>query len=273
MNLEVLDTFLAVVRLGNLNAAAGELKVSQSTVTARLNSLEAELGVTLLVRSRTGTQLTKEGYRFLEQAELVSNTWAAAKAQFTLPTGLTSLFSLACDPTLWRPHGAELVERIRIEHPEIAVEVWSAGPSEAQRWLESGLSDAAVLRRPLAGRGLNHRVLASDELVQYASVDRRAVRWDPDYVYVDYGPDFRAAHAEAFGAVETPSIAFSHPEWALRFLLGNGGSGYLPADLAREHVDAGQLFAVRGSPTFAAGVHLSWRDGAAPVASRLVAGA
>ena len=63
MNIVVLKTFLAVVQTGNLNKAAELINVTQSTVTARLDALDSELGQALLVRSRKGTQLTKAGFQ------------------------------------------------------------------------------------------------------------------------------------------------------------------------------------------------------------------
>ena len=48
--------FLAIARLGNLSAAARELRVAQSTVGRRLASLESSLGVRLLNR------LVKDNY-------------------------------------------------------------------------------------------------------------------------------------------------------------------------------------------------------------------
>ena len=71
MNIATIETFLAVHRLGNLNRAAEELNVTQSAVTARLDALEASLGARLLNRSRKGATLTKAGYSFLEQADII----------------------------------------------------------------------------------------------------------------------------------------------------------------------------------------------------------
>ncbi|MFZ1727537.1 MAG: LysR family transcriptional regulator [Albidovulum sp.] len=44
MNIAAIQTFLSVVRTKNLNAAAAELNVTQSAVTARLDALEQALG-------------------------------------------------------------------------------------------------------------------------------------------------------------------------------------------------------------------------------------
>ena len=101
MNIAAIQTFLAVVRCRNLNRAAEQLNVTQSAVTARLDTLEQALGAQLLVRSRKGATLTKAGFAFLEQAEVITRTWDNARARANLPRGVTRLFSFVCDPGLW----------------------------------------------------------------------------------------------------------------------------------------------------------------------------
>ena len=52
MNFDEIKTFIAVSELGNISKASDHLFVSQSTVSARLQSLEKDLGVKLLQRSK-----------------------------------------------------------------------------------------------------------------------------------------------------------------------------------------------------------------------------
>ena len=52
MNFDEIKTFIAVSELGNISNASDHLFVSQSTVSARLQSLEKDLGVKLLQRSK-----------------------------------------------------------------------------------------------------------------------------------------------------------------------------------------------------------------------------
>ena len=54
MNLVALQTFLAIVRTGSLVRASAAMNVTQSTVTSRLQTLEAELGQTLVLRQKMG---------------------------------------------------------------------------------------------------------------------------------------------------------------------------------------------------------------------------
>lgn len=67
MNLDNIQTFLYVARLHSLSEAASALYISQPTVTARIQQLEAELGVTLLLRQKgvRSIELTPQGAAFL----------------------------------------------------------------------------------------------------------------------------------------------------------------------------------------------------------------
>jgi len=76
--LPALRAFEAVARLGSVRAAAEELHVTPGAVSQQVKALEAELGVTLIRRTGTGTALTQigavavddlsQGFRLLAQA-------------------------------------------------------------------------------------------------------------------------------------------------------------------------------------------------------------
>ncbi|MEX2047143.1 MAG: LysR family transcriptional regulator [Chloroflexota bacterium] len=64
-----LESFVEVARTGSVSRAAEALFVTQPAVTARLKSLESELGVELFVRSARGMTLTDAGRAFLPYAQ------------------------------------------------------------------------------------------------------------------------------------------------------------------------------------------------------------
>ena len=259
MNIAAIETFLSVVRTRNLNAAAEQLHVTQSAVTARLDALEQTLGQKLLVRSRKGATMTKAGFAFLERAEVIATTWQNARAKASLPAGLTNLFSFACAPGLWNPLGENWIATQRERHGDVAFEVWSADLASARTWLQSGLCDAALLAEPVSAPEILNREFMVETLVQVSTEPRQAVAWDPNYIYVDYGPDVRRQHAEAWPGDETARMAFSEPDWAMKHLLQQGGSAYLPQELAAPAVADGSLHPVEGAKPFQRVTYLSWR--------------
>lgn len=261
MNIAFIETFLAVVETGNLNRASERLHVTESTVTARLDGLETQLGQQLLVRSRRGAQMTKAGYKFLVKAERILHAWKQAQTELSLPKGFQGLFSFGCGLDLWTGLGKTwILEAMRVA-PELAFETWAGDDGQLRRWLQSGLVDAVLMIEPVGGTGIKSRAFAEDRIVQVSTTPRRAVEWAPDYIYVEYGPDVRRQHDATWTADRTAYMTISGGEWALDFLLARGGSAYLPWRMVESLVGDSILHCVEGAPEFIRRTHLSYRDG------------
>ena len=74
MRIEQLQDIVEVDRTHSLTKAAENLYVTQPSLTIAINTLEAELGVQLFVRSKYGTMTTDEGRRVVTLAKAVSYT-------------------------------------------------------------------------------------------------------------------------------------------------------------------------------------------------------
>jgi LysR family transcriptional regulator, cell division regulator len=82
-----LRVFAAVARLGSMRGAADDLNTVQSNVTARIRSLEVEIGVPLFERHSRGVTLTAAGQRLLPFVAKVSTLLREA-AQATRDDGV-----------------------------------------------------------------------------------------------------------------------------------------------------------------------------------------
>lgn len=69
MNLEQIESFIYVALTGNFSKAGEILYISQPSVSARIKSLENEIGFTLFNRTGKNIVLTKEGETFLPYAK------------------------------------------------------------------------------------------------------------------------------------------------------------------------------------------------------------
>lgn len=62
MTYEHIETFLSIVTCGNITSAAKKLYVSQSTVSSRIQQLEEELGIPLILRQKGHRNITLTNY-------------------------------------------------------------------------------------------------------------------------------------------------------------------------------------------------------------------
>ena len=71
MELRHLETLIAIDEEGTFTAAADALRTVQSNVSEQVRQLEAELGVTLLARGRSGATPTESGQVVLNHARRI----------------------------------------------------------------------------------------------------------------------------------------------------------------------------------------------------------
>ena len=256
MNIVGLQTFVSIVETGSLVRASEQLNVTQSTVTARLRTLEQELGATLLHRHKSGITLTASGTKLLGYAEIMIGLWRQARQESAPPAGTGSVCNFGCDPDLWPDLGKRVFDEVNAGNPRMALSVWSGDQAELYRMLSAGLLDMALTYRLAAPGDQTVYRLPPDDLVLYATEPDRPIRFDPGYVYVDLGAEFRTQHALAFSDAGTARVSFGSAIWALKYLLEQCGAAYLPKRLALPHVQAGQLHAMHGAPAFQRNIFL-----------------
>ncbi|MGO1120075.1 LysR family transcriptional regulator [Rhodovibrionaceae bacterium A322] len=254
MNLAVLTTFLAVIETGSLIRAAEKLNVTQSTVTARINNLEQDLGQVLFHRRRSGTELTSSGFKFQRYAQVMTEVWRQARLETSLPPQAESLINIGCHMDLWPDLGRDLVHGLRQQHPNVALSAWQGEQGDLNRWLGTGLVDAALCYTPTIAENQTVTVLQVDQMV-LVTTHQEGGNPDQllsagDYIYVDGGEDFRRRHALAYPLMDTPAVTIGSAVWALDNLLQLGGTAYLPRRIVQAALATGRLREVAEATTF-----------------------
>ncbi|MEJ0068726.1 MAG: LysR substrate-binding domain-containing protein [Pseudomonadota bacterium] len=129
----------------NLSRVAEALNTSQPGVSRQVQLLEAELGVTLLVRRRNrilrlspaGQEILTAAERLLTEAENIGSIARESNRQGGQLTIATS--HLHARYTLLEP-----IEAFVAKHPEIGLHMMQADPDEILRLVESGEADLGV---------------------------------------------------------------------------------------------------------------------------------
>ena len=114
--------FEAVSRHLNFRAAAEELSITQSAVSRQIQSLEEDMGATLLLRGTRKVELTAEGATFLRALEPSLARIDASVQQIRQSRGrrVVSVSTFASFASMWLIPQMEAFQR---EHPEMDIRV------------------------------------------------------------------------------------------------------------------------------------------------------
>ena len=124
MESKKLEALLMAVDLGSFTKAAEVMGYTQSGLTHMMNSLEREVGFTLLERGRGGVRLTKDGERvapaireFLQANARLDSTIAQVASSRSEIIRISAYASMA---THWLPG---IIRRFREERPDVDVDI------------------------------------------------------------------------------------------------------------------------------------------------------
>lgn len=256
MDVALARTFLEVVATGSFVAAAEALNVTQSTVSARIKSLEDQLGRRLFERSKAGAALTPAGEQFQRHASAMMRVWEQARLEVSLPEGYRAALTVGAHLSLWDGYLMAWLAGMRKRAPDIALRTQHGDSRALMQRLTEGTLDLGVMYRPESRPGLTVEQLFEDELVLVSTRRDTGSGLAADhiadgYVYVDWGPEFAADHAASFPQLSTPALYMELGSLSLAYLLANGGSGYFPRAVVEPHIAQGRLFRVRRAPVFA----------------------
>jgi len=272
MDVTLARTFLEIAATGGFAAAAERLNLSQTAVSARIRTLEEQLGRRLFVRNRAGARLTEAGRLFHPHAIALVQGWERARREVGLPPGRADRVAIGGQFSLWNPLMADLLSWLRRECPDLAVRMDVDAPDRLLDGVQDGTLDLAVLYSPPARPGLVLELVAEEKLILVTTAaDGRLLAGD--YVYVDWGSPFTESHEAAFPQLATAAVSVSLGPLALAHMLTAGGSGYYRSAIARPYLESGELRPVEGAPEFAYSIYVAYSSkGAGPTIDRVRAG-
>jgi len=260
MNIDLARTFLEIAESGNFNKAAERLNVTQSTVSMRIKALEDELGRPLFARSKSGTELTAAGTQFRRYAATMVRVWEQARQELALPPGFRSVLTVGGQFSLWDRMLLRWVPWMRAAMPDTALRVEVGLSDGLMRQLTEGLIDIGVMYSPLSRPGLVTEKLLEERLVLVSTTPREMGQWDEHYIFVDWGPEYRAVHSQTFPDLSTPAISVGLGALGLQHMLANGGFGYFPMRVVRPYLADGRLHAVTDAPDFRRPAYMVYRN-------------
>lgn len=255
MDITLAKTFLEVAAAGSLVRAAQRLHVTQAAVSARLQTLESQLDQQLFIRNKAGARMTSAGRAFLPYATQLTQVWERAKLQVKAHAGQDAVLSIGGEFSLWSAMLLDWLVALRSSRPTVALRAHVDTVERLLDQVQHGTLDVAVVYSPHRRPGVEIAPLLEEELIAVSTTSSCEELNAANYVYVDWGPDFRAAHDRAFPQLADASTFVALGPLALRYILAIGGTGYFRTRAAEPHLRSGALHRVPGAPTFSYSVH------------------
>ena len=249
MDIELARTFIEIVSTGSFIRASERLNVAQTTVSARIRSLEQQLGRALFIRHKGGASLTPAGEQFMRHAPMFVQLWQRTLQQVAVPRGRRAVLTVGSEVSLWQPLLLNWVLWMRRSLRDIALRVHVDVPQDLINQVASGMVDVAIMYAPQHRPGLKIDLLTEEKLVLVTTDPESRPLGGADYVYMDWGPDFALHHDINFPDV-APDLSFDLGPLALSYLLSAGGSGYVRMSAVQPHLADGRLHLVPEMPQF-----------------------
>lgn len=193
MDLDAVQTFVAVAEGGQFQAAADELGVTQQAVSKRVATLERELGVRLFTRTARGVRPTIDGQALLPHARELLR--AAERARAAVTPGRRAL---RIDVIARRIAPSGLLHAFYQQNPGIELDVVTLGYAET----ESALAEVAAGTIDATFRSLRDTALEVPSGL-------RAARVIDDRHELLVGPQHPLANAKSV----SPAELADHPIW------------------------------------------------------------
>ncbi|MCP5073583.1 MAG: LysR family transcriptional regulator [Rhodobacteraceae bacterium] len=261
MHIVNLRTFITVSRTGGFNSAAERLNITQAAVSARIKSLEEQLGQRLFDRGRNGAVLTAAGQLLLPHAESITRTWDHATSMMGVPASRPVLMRIGAQFSTWAQLLLDWGAWIADALPETKLDLNFDFNTDMLKFVQDGRLDMAITHAAASAKGLHSLPLPDEAMVLVARhpaslSDERM----PAYVWLDWGPQFDSQITRIASHLPGSKISIGNGILGLRYILEHDACGYVPLRSVRTHLQNKLLYRVKRAPKFMLNGHVVYSE-------------
>jgi DNA-binding transcriptional LysR family regulator len=250
MDIATARTFLEIVKTGSFVAAADNLHLTQTAVSARIRVLEGQLDRRLFTRNKAGARLTAAGEQFFRFAAAMVQIWDRAQRSVALAPGQQTVVIVGVELSQWSPLIRHWLLWMRANCADIAVSVHVDAPGRLMDQVQEGALDLAILYAAAPKPGVVAELLIEEKLVLVRTLPDDDPLDAGDWVHVGWGDEFQTSFQAAFPDAGRGAVTIDYGPLALDYVLAQGGCGYFRMGMVRPLLDEGRLALVPGSPEF-----------------------
>ena len=252
MDINALKTFLEVAKTHHFGNAADTLFVSQSTVSARIKTLEDQLGVNLFIRERGKIRLSPSGNALITHAKSMMTLWTRAKQEIALPKGVRETLVVGGLSGLWDITLQNWLYDVSNSHSELAISADIFGAETLFTRVMDGTMDVAFLYDAPQGVNVGSQQIKTIKLrlVSSVPVDTLPDDWTKSFMQVNWGLNFAVQFAAEFPDFESSKMSTGLGRIAYEHIKRAKGYAYLAEPTVQESINKGELFYVPDTPVF-----------------------
>ena len=157
--------FLKVVEVGSYTRAAEILGYTQPALSQMIASLEKEIGITLLYRSRYGVRMTPEGEHLFPDIQKTVQQYDDLRRKEDeikgLDSGIVRIGTVSSVSCHWLPG---MIQKFWETYPNVQLVLHQGDYTSICDWVQTGTADFGFAN-PAAAKGLEVQALWSDPFV------------------------------------------------------------------------------------------------------------
>lgn len=259
VDLNLIRTFLEVCQTRHFGQAADNLQVTGSAVSARIKTLEGQLGTTLFLRLRHGIELTPAAERLITQFRHMLTTWEQVRFLVSVESAPQPNLTVAATSGVWESTDSVWVRRLVSAHKDVRLRLSTHGSSTIFRGLQQGSIDLGLTLDQLSGPEIVSRKVGELQLELRCETPGRTVAQalESDYLHVDWSTSFSTQFLSVFQDYITGRITVANAGLAAKLLSDFPGSAYLSRGLVDRLRTTVELHSVDGAPSFRVPVYAS----------------
>ena len=260
MDIDLLKTFLEVYQTRHFAKAAEHLFITPSAVSARVRTLENQVGAPLFMRDRNNIQLTSAGEHFLGYAKSMLKLWERARYEATLDANSSPHLEILAIPTLLDTSLYGWLAELCIDRPDLSLRIESADSDRIIQRLQQNRADLGLILEPREGPELNLLEIGELPLVMVSSQNGQTAEQAlmSRYIMVNWSTSFVSQHANAFPEAPEPKIRVSLGPLAHALIRSIEGATYLPQQMVRTDLAEARLFRVADAPSIRLRVYAAY---------------
>lgn len=229
-----------IIELNSFTKAASALGYTQSAVSQMIASLEDELSIKLLNRSRKGVSLTEEGkelYPFIEQTVLQYRAMKEKSNEILgLESGVIRIGTISSISCHWLP---QLIKDFQKIYPNVQFILHQGDYTSIQEWIKLGVVDFGFIN-PKAVTGIKSKIVKDGEMLAILPLEHSLVKEDviklesianEPFILLEEG--HYSEPLEAFNECQIlPNIKYTlHDDYAIMTMVEAGLGVSILADL------------------------------------------